>query len=114
MADSSSEWKELGAQLRIDSIRCTTAAGSGHPTSSMSAADLMAVLLQCQDWEEDHDPEGRELPRAKRHDDKSLAVAAFGPVQPDLDVPTCACLAVGDNFLHGFKGTPSERQAVRP
>ena len=37
--------KELAAQLRVDSIRCTTAAGSGHPTSSMSAADLMAVLL---------------------------------------------------------------------
>ena len=37
--------KELAAQLRIDSIRCTTAAGSGHPTSSMSAADLMAVLM---------------------------------------------------------------------
>jgi len=36
---------ELGAQLRIDSIRSTTEAGSGHPTSSMSAADLMAVLL---------------------------------------------------------------------
>src|SRR5207248_7797680 len=39
------EWQELAAQLRVDSIRCTTAAGSGHPTSGMSAADLMAVLL---------------------------------------------------------------------
>lgn len=38
-------WKKLGQQLRVDSIRCTTAAGSGHPTSSMSAADLMAVLM---------------------------------------------------------------------
>ena len=38
-------WKELATQLRVDSIRSTTAAGSGHPTSSMSAADLMAVLL---------------------------------------------------------------------
>jgi transketolase len=37
--------RELAQQLRVDSIRCTTAAGSGHPTSSMSAADLMAVLL---------------------------------------------------------------------
>src|SRR3984957_2521824 len=46
MADPLHEWKELAAQLRIDSIRCTTAAGSGHPTSSMSAADLMAVLLE--------------------------------------------------------------------
>src|ERR1041385_171183 len=45
MADQIQEWKELAAQLRIDSIRPTTKAGSGHPTSGMSAADLMAVLL---------------------------------------------------------------------
>ena len=36
---------ELGRQLRVDSVRAAAAAGSGHPTSSMSAADLMAVLL---------------------------------------------------------------------
>jgi transketolase len=39
------QWRELGQQLRVDSIRAAAAAGSGHPTSSMSAADLMAVLL---------------------------------------------------------------------
>jgi transketolase len=37
--------RQLAQMLRIDSIRCTTEAGSGHPTSSMSAADLMAVLM---------------------------------------------------------------------
>ncbi|MDA0174445.1 transketolase [Solirubrobacter taibaiensis] len=37
--------RELGQQLRVDSIRSSDAAGSGHPTSSMSAADLMAVLI---------------------------------------------------------------------
>lgn len=36
---------ELGQQLRVDSVRSSAAAGSGHPTSSMSAADLMAVLM---------------------------------------------------------------------
>jgi transketolase len=36
---------ELGQQLRVDAVRSSSAAGSGHPTSSMSAADLMAVLL---------------------------------------------------------------------
>ncbi|WNM43131.1 transketolase [Micromonospora halotolerans] len=36
---------DLAAQLRIDSIRCSTRAGSGHPTSSLSAADLLAVLI---------------------------------------------------------------------
>ena len=37
--------RELAQQLRVDSIRTSAAAGSGHPTSSMSAAELMAVLL---------------------------------------------------------------------
>ncbi len=45
MVHSPQVWKDLATQLRADSIRCTTKAGSGHPTSSMSAADLMAVLL---------------------------------------------------------------------
>jgi len=38
-------WRELGQQFRVDSVRCAAAANSGHPTSGMSAADLMAVLL---------------------------------------------------------------------
>ena len=53
---------ELAQQLRVDSIRCTTAAGSGHPTSSMSAADLMAVLLAKYlkyDWSQPEAPEQR-------------------------------------------------------
>ena len=37
--------RELAQQLRVDSVRSSSAAGSGHPTSSMSAAELMAVLL---------------------------------------------------------------------
>ena len=36
---------DLAAQLRVDSVRSSTSAGSGHPTSSMSAADLLAVLI---------------------------------------------------------------------
>jgi transketolase len=36
---------DLARQLRADSIRCSTPVASGHPTSSLSAADLMAVLL---------------------------------------------------------------------
>lgn len=45
MTNPLQDWQNLAAQLRVDSIRCTSAAGSGHPTSSLSAADLMAVLL---------------------------------------------------------------------
>ncbi len=43
--DDLRRWRELGQQLRVDSVRASAAAESGHPTSSMSAADLMAVLL---------------------------------------------------------------------
>ncbi len=38
-------WRELGQQLRVDSIRAAAVTKSGHPTSSMSGADLMSVLL---------------------------------------------------------------------
>ena len=37
--------KNIATRLRIESIRATTAAGSGHPTTCMSAADLMAALF---------------------------------------------------------------------
>src|SRR5580698_9944283 len=35
----------IANQLRIDSIEATTAAGSGHPSSCCSAADLVAALV---------------------------------------------------------------------
>jgi transketolase len=37
--------QELGQQFRVDSVRAAAAAKSGHPSSGMSAADLMAVLV---------------------------------------------------------------------
>src|SRR5438105_15492432 len=37
--------RELGQQFRVDSIRPAAVAKSGHPTSGMSAADLMAALV---------------------------------------------------------------------
>ena len=62
--------RELAAQLRVDSIRCSTAAGSGHPTSSMSAADLMAVLMARHfryDWQRPDDPANDHLIFSKGH-----------------------------------------------
>ena len=35
----------IATELRIDSIRSTTAAGSGHPTTCMSAAEIVATLF---------------------------------------------------------------------
>lgn len=37
--------EEKAARLRIDSIRATTAAGSGHPTSCASAAEILSILF---------------------------------------------------------------------
>ena len=37
--------REFAQQYRVNSIRYSTAAGSVHPTSRSSAADVMAVLL---------------------------------------------------------------------
>jgi transketolase len=61
---------ELARQLRVDSIRCSTAAGSGHPTSAMSAADLMAVLLARHlryDWGNPGEPGNDHLIFSKGH-----------------------------------------------
>jgi len=63
-------WRELGQQLRVDSIRASSASGSGHPTSSMSAADLMAVLLAGHlryDFNRPDDPRNDHLIFSKGH-----------------------------------------------
>jgi transketolase len=61
---------ELAAQLRIDSIRSSTSAGCGHPTSSMSAADLLAVLVTRHlryDWDDPRSPTNDHLIFSKGH-----------------------------------------------
>jgi transketolase len=107
--------RELGQQLRVDSIRSSTAAGSGHPTSSMSAADLMAVLITrhlVYDWNDPSAPTNDHLIFSKGHaspllyaifkavgvisDDELLTFRKFGsrlqghptPILPWVDVAT--------------------------
>lgn len=61
---------DLAAQLRVDSIRCSDAAQSGHPTSSMSAADLMATLFSGHlryDFDHPDDPGNDHLIFSKGH-----------------------------------------------
>ena len=63
-------WRELGQQLRVDSVRCAAAAKSGHPSSGMSAADLMAVLLAKYlryDFDKPKDPANDRLVFSKGH-----------------------------------------------
>jgi transketolase len=109
------QWVNLAQQLRVDSIRCTTAAGSGHPTSSMSAADLMAVLMTKYlhyDFNNPQNPNNDHLIFSKGHaapllysmykaagaisDEELLTLRKFGsrleghptPVLPWVDVAT--------------------------
>ncbi|MBA2395109.1 MAG: transketolase [Ktedonobacteraceae bacterium] len=109
------QWTNLAQQLRVDSIRCTTAAGSGHPTSSMSAADLLAVLAISYlhyDFDEPQNPNNDHLIFSKGHaapllysfykaagaigDEELLTLRKFGsrieghptPVLPWVDVAT--------------------------
>ena len=61
---------ELAQQLRVDSIRSSTSAGSGHPTSSMSAADLLAVLVGRHlryDWDDPGNAANDHLIFSKGH-----------------------------------------------
>ena len=44
-ANAPSAVRNIATQLRIDCIRSTTAAGSGHPTTCMSAAEIVATLF---------------------------------------------------------------------
>jgi transketolase len=64
------EMHQLAQRLRIDSIRAAAAASSGHPTSSMSAADLMAVLMARYlryDYDHPENPNNDHLIFSKGH-----------------------------------------------
>ena len=61
---------DLAAQLRVDAIRAAGSAGSGHPSSSLSAADLLAVLLARHlryDWSAPDNPANDHLVFSKGH-----------------------------------------------
>jgi len=61
---------ELGRQLRVDAVRCAAAAESGHPTSSMSASDLMATLFARHlryDFDNPDEPNNDHLVFSKGH-----------------------------------------------
>jgi transketolase len=81
-------WRELAQQLRVDSIRATAAAGSGHPTSAMSAAELAAVLLEKYlryDFERPDHPNNDHLIFSKGHASPLLYAlyAAAGAIDDD-------------------------------
>ena len=67
--------RNLAAQLRIDSVASTTKAGSGHPTTCLSAADIMAVLFFS---------EMRFTPTDPQHVDNDRFVLSKGHAAPIL------------------------------
>jgi transketolase len=118
VAPKTEQWRELGQQLRVDSIRCSTAAGSGHPTSSMSAADLMAVLLAEHlhyDFDDPANPNNDHLIFSKGHaspllysmfkaagaisDDELMAFRKFGSRTQGHPVPVLPWVDVGTGSL---------------
>jgi transketolase len=53
----------LATQLRIDSVRSTSAAGSGHPTTCLSAADIVAAVFFAEMRFDPSDPQHPEADR---------------------------------------------------
>jgi transketolase len=53
----------LATQLRIDSVRSTSAAGSGHPTTCLSAAEIIAALFFAEMRFDPQDPRHPEADR---------------------------------------------------
>src|SRR5258708_23317136 len=85
-------YRDLARQLRADSIRCSTAAGSGPPSSSLSAADLMAVLLAghlSYDWSAPKTPANDHLIFSKAHASPLyFALLRASPAIDDAELPT--------------------------
>ena len=55
--------KNIATRLRIESIRATTEAGGGHPTTCMSAADLVAALFFAEMRYDPADPQHEHADR---------------------------------------------------
>jgi transketolase len=92
-------WNELASQLGVDSIRSSTAAGSGHPTSSLSAAHLVAVLWSDHLRYDVADPKGLANDRF---------VLSKGHASPLIFSVLKAVGAIGDEQLLSFRrfGSP--------
>ena len=100
---------ELARQLRVDSIRSVASAGSGHPTSSLSAADLMAVLFVRHlhyDWSRPDRPDNDHLIFSKGHA-SPLLYALYKAVGVDRRPTSCWRPTGGSG--RGCRATPPRR-----
>lgn len=69
---ASLEWIVLATDGTIDTAR-HLGLDDWEAIACSDQARLSELLQQCHQWEEDTDPDGRQYPRAKRHDDKAIA-----------------------------------------
>jgi len=88
MDDRIQLWNDLAAQIGVDSIRCTTEAGSGHPTSSLSCAHLLSVLYTSHlrfDVEDPKSPANDRFVMSKGHAAPALyaTLKAIGAISDD-------------------------------
>ena len=63
MPPSLTQLHNIATQLRIDSVRSTSEAGSGHPSTCLSAAEIMAVLFFAEMRFDPQDPQHPEADR---------------------------------------------------
>ena len=69
-ATSVAALRDIATQLRIDSVASTSKAGSGHPSTCLSAADIMAVLFFAEmhfDPKNPQDPDNDRFVLSKGH-----------------------------------------------
>jgi len=102
MTTSIATLQEIGRKLRIHSITATTEAGSGHPTSCMSAADIMSVMFFREMQFDPSDPDNPANDRfvlSKGHA-APLLYAAFAEAGI-FTVPQLATLRKIDSILEG-------------
>jgi len=70
MTTSLATLKNLATQLRIDSVRSTSEAGSGHPSTCLSAAEIMSTLFyaeMCYDPRNPQNPDNDRFVLSKGH-----------------------------------------------
>jgi len=102
MTTSIATLQEIGRRLRIHSITATTEAGSGHPTSCMSAADIVSVMFFREMQFDPADPDNPANDRfvlSKGHA-APLLYAAFAEAGI-FTVPQLATLRKIDSILEG-------------
>ncbi len=91
--------RDVATRLRIESVRATSRAGSGHPTSCCSAAEIMAALFFGQMRFDPRDPD---------HEDNDRFVLSKGHAAPVLYAAWAEAGAIGRGELAALREIGSD------